>query len=203
MLIPVLRRSLRVIVVEDDDRYREFLLETLRDMDCEAAPAVNAEDAGRLLGAWSPDAVVLDLNLPYVGGMEFLERLRARHAEVPVVIITGHGDLQCAQRAIRCGVTEFLTKPCHLGQIESAIDRVRRQIARLRASAESHGQGASAQPACPSNTRSLAEVERAAVLEALGDTRGNRSAAALRLGISRRALYDKLARYAREGFAIP
>jgi DNA-binding NtrC family response regulator len=197
-----LQRTLRVIVVEDEMRYRTFLTDVLREMDCDAVGASTADEAARLIGTAPPDVLLLDLNLPVVDGMSFLERFRRTHADTPVVIITGFGDLQSAQRAIHLGVTEFLLKPCHLGQIEQALDRARRGLARLDSGA-TDDRDAADEPCDPDGARPLAVLEREAILDALRTTCGNRSAAAARLGISRRALYNKIAEYRGAGFNVP
>ncbi len=195
----VLHSTLRVLVVEDERRYRDFLTGVLREMNCDPVGAATVAEATRLIGEQPPDVVVLDLNLPVVDGMSFLEQFRRTHADVPVVIITGFGDLESAQRAIQFGVTEFLTKPCHLGQIEQALDRARRHLVKL-------GVCLPPEPLlCDDNgtVRPLAAIERDAILDALRTCQGNRTAAAARLGISRRALYNKIADYKRAGHSMP
>lgn len=201
----MLRSPLQVLVVEDEERYRAFLLDVLADMDCTAVGAATAIDALERIDEAPPDAVMLDLNLPVMDGMTFLERFRRRHRDTPVIILTGVGDLSAAQRAIRHGVTDFLTKPCHLGQIEAALDRARRACAARPDVAPDDG-AADAPPADgrPADApRSIADLEREAIVEALGRHRGNRTAAAHDLGISRRTLYSRIERYRAEGVDLP
>lgn len=193
-------RILDVLVIEDETRYREFLLETLRNMQCNPTGAATAKEAQQVLDTFLPDVLFLDLNLPVTNGMTFLETFRTRHRDVPVIILTGHGDLPVAQTAIRFGVTEFLTKPCHLGEIERALDRARKQIAR----AGSSSLNAAPEPdELEGESMTLNEIERDAILDALRACNGNRSAAAAKLGISRRSLYNKINEYKRSGIDIP
>jgi len=144
---------------------------------------------------------LLDLHLPVMGGLDFLQRFREDHADVPVIILTGAGTLRAAQRAIRHGVTDFLTKPCHLGDLEAAVERVRRRLAADTAveleaadgdepAREDHGTRPSA---------AMAEIERDAILAAIHAHGGNRTAAAQALGISRRTLHYRLADYRQSG----
>ncbi len=185
------------LIVEDEPRFRAFLAEVVHGLDMDAATAATASEARRLVRSGAPDLLLLDLNLPVVEGMTFLEEVRAALPSVPVVIITGFGDLDAAKRAIRLGVSDFLTKPCDLGQLEDAIARARTRAvepARREMAAETK-----TEPTTPS----LAEVEREAILQALSRSRGNRSDAARKLGISRRALYDKISEYRRLGFTVP
>jgi len=194
--------TIDVLIIEDEQRYRDFLIDVLRDMDCRPTGVATAVDALQLVDDQPPDVVLLDLNLPKMDGMAFLERFRCSHGGTPVVIITGVGDLQSAQQAIRHGVTEFLTKPCHLGQIEQALDRCRRQLQRGAASSDDD-QTQSIQPSMGASVRPIAELEREAILGALRACKGNRSAAAAELGISRRTLYNRIGQYRAEGVAIP
>lgn len=178
----------RVLIVEDEARYRDLLLRVLRDMDCFVAGVGTARDALMHVREHPVDVLFLDLHLPGMDGLTLLERIRERAPNTPVVILTGHGDLNAAKRAIILGVTEFLTKPCHLGDIEAALDRARRRAAPCDAPPST-----SKLPESAPLVRSLEEVERRAIRDALRATQGNRSEAARLLGISRRALYNKLA----------
>jgi two-component system response regulator RegA len=145
-----------------------------------------------------PDFVLLDLNLPVTDGIAFLRQFRDACADAPVVIITGFGSLESARSAIRLGVSEFLSKPCDLDQLEQAISRAQARCAGPSAAARSMR---SIEPS--DAVRSLAALEREAIIEALRVLNGNRSEAARRLGISRRSLHYKLEGYRQEGFQIP
>lgn len=192
-LVAVLREPTRVLVIEDETRYREFLVDALGDMHCAPAGVGSAIDAMSALEERVFDVLLLDLNMPVMGGLEYLERFRRRDARTPVIILTGVGDLPSAQEAIRFGVTEFLTKPCPLGRIEAAIDRARRQLASQRDAPAAQGGGSSV----PAPATTIADLERIAILDSIERHGGNRSAAAKELGISRRTLYNKLELYQR------
>jgi DNA-binding NtrC family response regulator len=187
-----------VLVVEDESRLRDLLRDVLPGMGFEPLTARTAEEAMHLMLDDGADIVVLDLNLPVTDGMTFLEQFRQRWPRTPVIIMTGFGSLESAKRAIHLGVVEFLTKPCHLGEIEQALERARRVLVeQVAATAEPL-------PETPQHAepRTLAELERDAIMQALTRQRGNRSAAAAELGISRRTLYNKLAEYQKQGFEI-
>jgi two-component system response regulator PilR (NtrC family) len=189
------------LVLEDEPRFRALLGDVLRTMDCRPILAATADEADRAIAADPPAMLLLDLNLPVTDGMTYFERFRRGHPDTPVLIITGFGDLPSAKRAIHLGVTDFLTKPCDLGQLELAIDRARRRIP-----APPTPQAPpipSAQPAAPtSGLRSLAQIERDAILAAMRGHNNNRSAAARSLGLSRRALYNKLDEYRASGHTV-
>lgn len=190
-----MRKSPRVLIVEDESRLRELLCEVLPGMGYEPASARTAEAAFGLIAERPPDIVLLDLNLPVMDGMSFLDRFRASHPDTPVVIMTAFGDLESARRAIHHDVVDFLSKPCHLGEIEAALSRARRRlIDPLLAEPEPDAPA----PAEESPVETIAEAERRMIYAALERNKGNRSAAAAELGISRRTLYNKLAEYEKE-----
>jgi two-component system NtrC family response regulator len=84
----------------------------------------------------SYDCVLVDLDMPGVGGMEVIRRVRETSPDTEVVIITGKSSVETAIEAVRRGVCEYLTKPCRLSEIQAVLERVRQRrelTARLRA----------------------------------------------------------------------
>src|SRR6476661_4172157 len=112
-----------VLVVEDEPRIRNMLSKALLEMGFHATLVSSAEAATRALVERPCDIVILDLNLPGMNGMDFLQRARRQHKDMQVIILTGFGSLEAAQKAIHLDVVEFLTKPCALGTLEAAVDR--------------------------------------------------------------------------------
>lgn len=208
-----------VLVVEDEVRIRKMLSEALRQMGFTAELTPSAEAAMRALHAKHFDIVILDLNLPGMNGLEFLEAARKQHRDIEVIILTGFGDLQAAQKAIRLDVVDFISKPFALGTLEKALDRARKR-ARERlvgpgeseASAPARLQFETAPeppPASPpahetptSDPASMDEVEQRHILEILRKNNGNRAATASELGISLRKLYYRIGEYQRKGVDV-
>jgi two-component system response regulator RegA len=187
----------RVLIVEDEPRMRELLQRALAGWGFDVTAARSGEEALRLAAEGPPPHVVLlDLDLPGVGGLGTFERLRARHPELQGIVLTGFGSLDAARQAIHLDVVEFLTKPAPLGELEQALDRAIRRMA--PALPPVVPDDVASQPPPPGQT--LAEVERRHILETLARNNGNRTASAAELGISRRTLYYKLGEYQREGF---
>lgn len=190
-----------VLVVEDEPRLRAMLLRAIPDMGFEATGAATGEEALRIIGDRTPAIAILDLNLPGIDGMTLFEKLRELIPHLQVIIMTGYGDLESAQQAIRLGVADFLTKPCSLGDLEHALDRAWRRCITPQ------GKPATPIPTTPiitsteepptdKNTpRTLQNVEKALILAALDRNEGNRTATARELGISVRTLYYRLSQY--------
>jgi len=201
---PAPRRTPRVLVVEDEPRLRALLADELPEMGYDPLTARTAEEARRLIDEYTVDIIILDLNLPVTDGLTLLRALRRDGHTMPVMIMTGFGDLAAAREAIHLDVVEFLTKPCHLGEIEAALDRARRRLAApaARGFATPQPPDPPYAPAPPSPP-TLAESERKLILDALRHHDGNRTATAAALGISRRTLYNKLAEYEADGEFTP
>lgn len=199
---PLPKRDPRVLVVEDEPRLRELLLKVIGGWGFDVSAVRSGEEALRTVSASdaseSPDILVLDLNLPGMDGMDALRRLRERLPAVQAVVLTGFASLEAARQAIHLDVVEFLTKPCHLGELEQSLDRAARRLAPAAPPT------APALPDSPAQTggMTLEEVERRHILDALARNGGNRTATAAELGISRRTLYYKIAEYQRQGFSV-
>lgn len=206
-----------VLVVEDDPRVRKMLEGAMREMSFSATFATSAEAALRLVADREFDILILDLNLPGMSGIEFLERVRKQQSELQAIILTGFGDLDSAKKAIHLDVVEFITKPCTLGTLEVAMARALKrrkgqivneaaaatepvmqfEVAPRRAVALATGD---ASPA-PANGGELTmeQIEQKHIFEVLKKNNGNRAATAAELGISVRKLYYRLGEYQKKG----
>jgi DNA-binding NtrC family response regulator len=187
-----------VLVVEDEPRMRELLQRVLGGWGLEVTAARSAEEGWRFAEAAPPDVVVLDLNLPGEAGIEFFRRVRGRWPNTQGIVLTGFASIGAAREAIHLDVVEFLTKPCHLGELEKALDRAIRRLVPTQPIAS----GTPTRPPDPSAGKTLEDVEREHILAALSRNAGNRTATATELGISRRTLYYKLEGYQRLGYPV-
>ena len=187
---------MRVLVVEDELRYRELIERLLSEIGCNPVGVRTGHEALEACAQHEFDAIILDLNLPVLGGVAFLEKLRAAGCDVPVIVLTAHGSLGSAQEAIRLGISDYLTKPCHLGELERAIGSVRRdRVGQHAASLSPEASDARKISVGDDAGFELSSIERRTILEALNATGGNKTEAAQVLGISRRTLYNRLKAY--------
>jgi DNA-binding NtrC family response regulator len=202
-----------VLIVEDETRLRDLLLRSLTNWGFEASAARSAEEAMRASESKPPDIVLLDLNLPGMDGMEFFTSLRRKRPDVQGIVLTGFATVDAAKQAVHMDMVEFLTKPCHLGEVEQALDRAVRRIAPpdppivpdITSGRGGDGFGARDTEGGDDENgspRTLEEVEREHILSTLQRHDGNRTATAAELGISRRTLYYKLTEYQKQGFAV-
>jgi len=117
-----------VFVVDDDVSVRESLELLLRFEGWQTETFASARDFLARPRALTPSCLVLDVSLPDLNGLD-LQKLIADRTDVPVIFITGHGDIPVAVRAMKAGAVEFLTKPFDdevlLGAIRHAVERSR------------------------------------------------------------------------------
>ena len=111
-----------ILIVDDEQNIRETLKDVLED---EGYAVITAEDgkvALRMLKTHIVDAVLLDLWLPEIGGMDVLKAIRERGSDVPVIIISGHGTIDTAVKATKEGAFDFIEKPLSIEHMLNAID---------------------------------------------------------------------------------
>ncbi|MCC6345565.1 MAG: sigma-54-dependent Fis family transcriptional regulator [Nitrospirales bacterium] len=101
----------KVLVVDDDGDVRAMLLGVLKDEGFFTTEAIDGAGAVELFRDVLPDAVLLDLNMPSMGGIETLHEIKRIARNVPVIILTGFGDIPTAVEAIKSGAYDFCVKP--------------------------------------------------------------------------------------------
>ena len=112
-----------VYVVDDEPAVSISLKRLLRSVGLEARTYASAQE---FLGSERPDApgcLVLDVRLPGLSGLDLQQELNAAKIDLPVIFITGHGDIPMSVRAMKAGAVEFLTKPFREQELLEAIER--------------------------------------------------------------------------------
>jgi len=119
----VAAEEIRVLAV-DDERPTRFLMEReLPRSGFAVTPAASGEEALERLREREFDVVLLDLNMPGIGGMETLRRVRESGASAEVVVLTGYPDVGSAIEAMKLGAYDYLTKPFKLAEVEVVLRR--------------------------------------------------------------------------------
>ena len=119
-----------VYVVDDDISVRESLEGLIQSEGWQPQTFPSAQAFLSRVPACVPSCLVLDVSLPDLNGLDVQERVAAERCEMPIIFITGHGDVPMTVRAMKAGATEFLTKPfCD----DTLIAAIRAAIARSEA----------------------------------------------------------------------
>ncbi len=132
----------KVLVVEDESAMRELLAEQLTKRGFEVKVSEGAEQALRLVGDQDFSAVLTDLNLKGMNGIELCRRAVQNRPDIPVLVITAFGSLESAIQAIRAGAWDFITKPVEMESLAIAVERavkhhaLREEVKRLRHQAD-------------------------------------------------------------------
>ncbi|MBC7842263.1 MAG: sigma-54-dependent Fis family transcriptional regulator [Gemmatimonadaceae bacterium] len=128
-----------ILVVDDDETIRQTLVEFFATLGFPARAAATASEGRRAMAEHSPDVALIDLRLPDADGLTLLEVIRADDPEIAIIVLTGHGAVSTAVRAMQDGAVDFLEKPVDLETLQAAviraaeIVRMRREISVLRA----------------------------------------------------------------------
>jgi two-component system nitrogen regulation response regulator NtrX len=126
-----------VLIVDDEEGIRESLAVILEDEGYRVSSAGSGEDALLILQEQFPDLIILDVWLPGMDGIQTLKEIAALKREVPVIMMSGHGNIEVAVKATRMGAYDFLEKPLSLERVvlsarraleKSALERENRDL---------------------------------------------------------------------------
>ena len=126
-----------VIVIDDDELVREAVCDLLRSIGLSTKPFASVPEFLESKLPDGPSCLVLDVRLPGLSGLDFQSELNKSNIQIPIVFMTGHGDIPMTVRAMKGGAVDFLSKPFRdqemLDAVQTAIenDRKRRQGASI------------------------------------------------------------------------
>jgi len=113
----------RVWIVDDDRSIRWVLEKALTSAGISASSFADAEALSRRLRHEAPDAIISDIRMPGIDGLQLLSRIRATHPELPVIITTAHSDLDSAVASYQGGAFEYLPKPFDIDEVVAITKR--------------------------------------------------------------------------------
>jgi FixJ family two-component response regulator len=139
-----------VFVVDDDTSLRETLKDLVRSVGLRVEVFASAQEFLRSTRADLPACLLLDVRLKGLSGLDLQKRMAESDIEIPIIFMTGHGDIPMSVRAIKAGAVEFLTKPFRdqdlLDAIHDALERDRKNRQRRANIVELHGRYRSLTP---------------------------------------------------------
>ena len=113
----------KILIVDDEDAFRAIVKEILIDEEFSAAEASNELNAIEIFKNNPFDAVLLDLRMPGMDGIETLQELKKIDSHVPIIILTAFGDIPTAVEAVKQGAYDFITKPPEFDKLITIIKR--------------------------------------------------------------------------------
>ena len=110
----------KILVVDDDPAVRHFMRRVLQG-EYEVVEAGDGDEAAKMVAALRPDLVVLDMHMPRLDGIAALSEILDIDAAMPVIMVTGDGDMDRAKLAMDRGARDFMTKPFDLQTLQTSV----------------------------------------------------------------------------------
>lgn len=114
----------RVLIVDDDPASRRLLEVRLRPLGCSVATACDGEQALALAREERPTLILLDLEMPRMGGMQLLQALQREGLEIPAVVVTAYGSIERAVEAMKQGAYDFIPKPFDPKHLQIVVQKI-------------------------------------------------------------------------------
>jgi DNA-binding NtrC family response regulator len=117
-----------ILIVDDEDSTRNLCCDVINDSGLRTRMASTTEQALEILDQWPVEILITDLRVPQLGGLELLKRVRRDFPQTAVLVLTQYGTIESAVEATRLGAADYITKPFHIPELRSKIDRMIRMI---------------------------------------------------------------------------
>lgn len=117
----------KVLLVDDEKEFIETLAERMQNRGMDVSSTTSAVEALKMAEEESYDAIILDLKMPEMDGIEVLAALKERHPELQVILLTGHATVQKGIEAMKLGAMDFLEKPFDIKVLGEKIKKAHTQ----------------------------------------------------------------------------
>jgi DNA-binding response OmpR family regulator len=112
-----------LLLVDDEEGFVNVLAKRMARRDIKVTGVLTGTEALQVLRKKDFDIAVLDLKLGDMDGIEVLKIIKKMAPDIPVIMLTGHGSEQAAEEGLKYGATDYLTKPCDLGELIAKINK--------------------------------------------------------------------------------
>ena len=113
----------RILVVEDEVTLAKNIAKYLRRYGYDTWIAESGETGLEMYATFKPDIVLLDFMLGGINGLEVMARIRARDMQTKIILMTAHGSVEIAVKAIKSGAYDYLSKPLVLSELRLLVDK--------------------------------------------------------------------------------
>lgn len=120
-------QCISILIVEDDDDFRDASARWMQRKGYRVSAAASGAEAVQLCQQHDFDVGIFDLNMPGMSGIELLHYVRHQAMEMEVIILTGQGTIESAVQAMKMGASDYMTKPCPLGDLEHHCELARQR----------------------------------------------------------------------------
>jgi len=150
----------KVFIIDDDAGVRAAIQGLLKSEGLQSEGFESAEEFLRTKRPDGPSCLILDVSLPGINGLEFQQQLKDAGLQVPIIFITGHGDIPMSVKAMKSGALEFLTKPF---RDDTLLEAIRQALAKDSARRQEQAERSALQQRYTTLTRREREVMRMVV----------------------------------------
>lgn len=130
---PDVTEEINILLVDDEDDFRQILAKRLKRRGIEVREADRGEKALRMLEEAPVDIVIMDIKMPGMDGIECLKRIKKKHELTEVIMLTGHADIHGGVEGIKSGAFDYLSKPIELEHLIRKIKQAFHKIQRILA----------------------------------------------------------------------
>ena len=123
-----MEKKLKIRISDDSKLLRKKLRAELEQLDCEVIEAENGKEAVMRDLQEKPDAVILDIVMPEVGGIEALQVIKEVNPDIPVIMLSSAGTPQKLMKTLELGAMDFIQKPYTSAQIKRAVESIRKKV---------------------------------------------------------------------------
>ena len=116
-----------ILLVDDEEQFLKVLSKRLEGRGMKVDTSTSGEDALNKVHGKEFDAIILDLAMPGMSGIETLKRIRSENPDVQIIMLTGHGTVETGIEAMKAGAVDFLEKPADLNKIMEKISEAKRK----------------------------------------------------------------------------
>ncbi|MBI5048046.1 MAG: UDP-3-O-[3-hydroxymyristoyl] N-acetylglucosamine deacetylase [Deltaproteobacteria bacterium] len=127
----------KIMVVDDEDSIRQSLSDVLKDEGFDVILASDGQNALKMLDLNMPDLIILDIWMPVMDGTEVLKVIKKTHPDLEVIMISGHGNIEAAVKAIKLGAYDYIEKPLSLEGVLLTVKRALGERDKRRSEPES------------------------------------------------------------------
>jgi two-component system OmpR family response regulator len=126
----MMQEEMRILVVEDDNKIASFIVKGLKQAGYAVDRSADGEDALSLAETTAYDAAVVDLMLPKLDGLSFIQRLRSRKSQTPVIILSAKASVDDRIKGLQAGGDDYLTKPFAFSELTARLQALIRRATR-------------------------------------------------------------------------
>jgi len=115
----------KVLLVDDEEEFISTLSQRLETRDLNVTTASSGQEAVELTDQQDFDAILLDITMPGMDGIETLKRIKEKHPEAEIIMLTGHGSIASTVEAMKSGAEDYLEKPVDMSELLAKIKEAR------------------------------------------------------------------------------